>query len=147
MRKILFVLMSIALLTIGLSFNANAQSPRHHGRGGHHGRPHHVYQQYGPMDVSTFDTLCANIKKAKWYDEQYDYISKALAHGHVFSVAQTVYLLKLFDNYVTQEKVSLMIYPTVYDRQNWYQVYNIFTNHYWREDVKYKIAEIDRNRS
>ena len=154
MRKFLFILINVTLLTFCMGLNANAKPPRH-SHNGHSARHHQEYRHhgsdsyrhYGPMNSSTFNRVCEKVKQAGWQDgKHYDVVSDAISDGHIFSVAQTVRILKLFGSYYEKEKVALIIYPSVYDREFWYQVYDSFNDYYWREDLKRKIEEIDRHR-
>ncbi|MBR4985872.1 MAG: DUF4476 domain-containing protein [Proteobacteria bacterium] len=146
MRKFLFILINVTLLTFCMGLNANAKPPRH-SHNGHRAGHHQEFRHRGPMNSSTFNSVCEKVKEAGWQNgKHYDVVSDAISDGHIFSVAQTVRILKLFGSYYEKEKVALIIYPSVYDREYWYQVYDSFNDYYWREDLKRKIAEIDSHR-
>ena len=79
------------------------------------------------MTDAEFSNLYSAVKDATFSSNQSELIISAVNSGNVLTVSQAVSLLKLITNDDYKLDPAVAIYNHIYDRQNWYQIYEAFT--------------------
>ena len=106
-----------------------AQPPAPNYGGGHQGHmppPHHGHFGPQPMDDSQFNGVLNSYMNEHFTSDQLKVLDRVIDSGNLFTVDQTMTLMRkqTFDS--DKIKVAVKMYPAVYDKQNWYKVYDLF---------------------
>ena len=101
-----------------------------------HRPPPGVHHGPRPMTDGEFANLYNAVKDATFSERQADVIISAVNAGNILTVSQAISLLKVIDHDRYKVEPAVVIYNKVYDRKNWYQIYDAFTFQSYKDEVR-----------